>query len=202
MDPISIIVVIAIVILSVIIHELAHGYVALWLGDTTAQYAGRLTLNPFKHLDLFGSFLFPLLMSFTGVIFGWAKPVPYNPYNLRNRRWGELMVAAAGPASNILIAVIFSILIRLIGVDTGIVFVSALIVQINLVLAIFNLIPIPPLDGSKILFSLLPTNRLGIRMFLERWSFVLIIFLIFFLWRFLYPVIIFLFYLFTGISGI
>ena len=200
MEPASIVLIIVILILSVVIHEVAHGYAALWLGDKTAQYAGRLTLNPIKHLDLFGSIIIPLLLSFSGFIFGWAKPVPYNPYNLRNRRWGELIVAIAGPASNILLALIFGLIIRFIGFDSNLIFVAAMIVQVNLVLAIFNLVPVPPLDGSKILFALLPPSQQHIRTFLERWGMVLVIIFIFFLWGFISPVVGFLFKLFTGIA--
>ena len=152
---------IIILIFSVIIHEVSHGYAALYLGDVTAKYAGRLTLNPIKHIDPVGSIILPLLfaISGSGVILGWAKPVPYNPYNLRNKKWGELIVAIAGPASNILIAVIFGLLIRfsgILGLPTAFVQLSISVVLINLVLAIFNLIPIPPLDGSKVLFAFLP----------------------------------------------
>jgi Zn-dependent protease len=174
------------------------------LGDTTAQYAGRLTLNPIKHMDFFGSFLVPLLLSFSGVIFGWAKPVPYNPYNLRNRKWGELLVAAAGPISNIILALIFSVVIRLITEDsaqmTSLVYIASLIVHVNIVLAIFNLIPVPPLDGSKILFAFLPSRYSQLKVTLERFGFLIILFFVFFLWRILSPVIGFVFELFTGLN--
>lgn len=185
-------------------HEVAHGYAALWLGDRTAQYAGRLSLNPIKHLDFLGSFLIPLLLSFSGVIFGWAKPVPYNPYNLRNRRWGELIVAIAGPVSNIILALIFGVFIRLITADsaqvTSLVYVASLIVHTNIVLAIFNLIPVPPLDGSKILFSLLPSKYDQVRYTLERFGFVLIILFIIFLWKLFVPLIGIIFKLITGLG--
>lgn len=204
MDPLTIVLVVVILIFSVVVHEVAHGYAALWMGDTTAQYAGRLTLNPLKHLDFLGSFLIPVLFSFSGMIFGWAKPVPYNPYNLRNRRWGELLVAIAGPVSNILLAIIFGIIIRVIGGGssevTDLVFVAALIVQVNIVLAIFNLIPIPPLDGSKILFALIPNQYGQIRVVLERSGFVLVLLFIFLIWQFFSPVIDLFFRLITGIS--
>ncbi len=203
MEPITVIMLILIIIASVVIHEVAHGYAALWLGDTTAQYAGRLTLNPLKHLDFLGSFLIPLLLSFSGVIFGWAKPVPYNPYNLRNRRWGELLVAIAGPISNILLALIFGVLIRLLMADTGhmtsLVYVALLIVQTNVVLALFNMIPIAPLDGSKVLFALFPKTE-SLRNVLDRFGFLFIIFFIFFLWQFFAPVIGAVIKLITGIS--
>lgn len=200
MEPTTFILILVILILSVVIHEISHGYAALWLGDNTAQYAGRLTLNPLKHLDLFGSVIVPLLLSFSGVIFGWAKPVPYNPYNLKNRKWGELIVAMAGPASNILIALIFSLIIRLAGVDSNLVFIAAMIVQVNLVLAVFNLVPIPPLDGSKILFSLLTPKYQYVRTFFERYGLILLILFIFFLWKLVSPIISFLFSAFTGIG--
>lgn len=202
MEPISAILLVVIIIISVVVHEVAHGYAALWLGDSTAHYAGRLTLNPIKHLDLFGSVIVPLLLSFSGMIFGWAKPVPYNPYNLRNRRWGELLVAIAGPISNILIALIFGMFIRLTSVDslgmTSVMYVASLIVHVNIVLAIFNLIPVPPLDGSKILFAILPNQYNQIKIVLERFGFIIILFFILFLWKMFSPIIDFFFRLITG----
>src|SRR3989338_6489790 len=110
----DIIIGIVIVILSIILHEAAHGYVADWLGDPTARYSGRLTLNPLPHIDPVGSVLIPGILALTSSPFliGWAKPVPYNPYNLRNQRWGEAMVAIAGPATNILLAVFFAMILR------------------------------------------------------------------------------------------
>lgn len=202
MEPISIILLVVIIIMSVVVHEVAHGYAALWLGDSTAHYAGRLTLNPIKHLDLFGSVIVPFLLSFSGMVFGWAKPVPYNPYNLRNRRWGELLVAIAGPISNILLALIFGMFIRLTSVDslgmTSVMYVASLIVHINIVLAIFNLIPVPPLDGSKILFAILPNQYNQMKIVLERFGFIIILFFIIFLWQFFSPIIDFFFRLITG----
>src|SRR3989344_6885064 len=150
-----------VLIMSVVIHEVAHGYSAYLLGDNTARLSGRLTLNPLKHLDLFGSVILPLLLilSNTGFIIGWAKPVPYNPLNLRKGRLGEFIVSFAGIAANLSIAIIFGLLIRF-APSLGIPLYSAssmaphpfyaiasIIVIMNLVLALFNLIPIPPLDG-------------------------------------------------------
>lgn len=204
MDLISALLMVAIVILSVVVHEVAHGYAALWLGDSTAQYAGRLSLNPIKHMDFLGSFVIPLLLSFSGVIFGWAKPVPYNPYNLRNRRWGEVFVAIAGPISNFILALIFAMFIKLTAGDTAgitsVTYVAILIVQVNLVLAIFNLIPIPPLDGSKILFSILPNQYGQLRMTLERFGFLFVLIFVFFFWQLFVPIVDFAFKLLTGIS--
>ncbi|PIR24063.1 site-2 protease family protein [Candidatus Campbellbacteria bacterium CG11_big_fil_rev_8_21_14_0_20_44_21] len=192
---------IIVLILSVALHEASHGYAAGRLGDPTARLAGRLTLNPLKHLDLFGSFIFPAMTYFLGgFILGWAKPVPYNPYNLKDQRWGEAKVAFAGPASNLIIAVIFGFFIRLGFVPESLLSPVGLIVFINILLAIFNLIPIPPLDGSKILFSILPYRHLNLRVFLERYSLFLILFFVFFLWRFFLPLIAVLFLFFTGFS--
>lgn len=152
--------IIATLILSIILHEVAHGYMANWLGDPTARLAGRLTLNPLPHIDLFGSIILPGLLFITnaGMLFGWAKPVPYNPYNLRNRTWGEALVAAAGPGTNLLIALIFGLGLRVMAPSaaTPLVVIISYIVYSNILLAFFNLIPIPPLDGSKVLAAFLP----------------------------------------------
>lgn len=200
--------VIVVLILSIIIHELAHGYSALAQGDPTAKYAGRLTMNPIKHLDPVGSFIVPfaLYVLSVGVIVGWAKPVPYNPYNLKNQRWGEALVSAAGPASNIIVALFFGLVIRL-GAGTfpkEAVLLASLIVIINIIIAIFNLIPIPPLDGSKILFDLLPRSVKvsETRMFLERYGLLIVIFVLVFAGDIIFPllmkVLFILFSLFTG----
>ena len=198
---------IAVLIMSVVIHEVSHGYAASFLGDETARYQGRLTLNPIKHLDFVGSILVPSISYFLGgFIFGWAKPVPYNPYNLRPGRWSEAAVAAAGPASNIILALIFGILLRVtISMETSwatpaFVQITAMIVFINILLAIFNLMPIPPLDGSKLLFALFPDKLFQIRGFFERYGLILVLFFIFFLWQFISPVIGILFRLITGVA--
>ncbi len=195
---------IVILILSVIIHEVAHGYMADRLGDPTARLQGRLTLNPVKHIDPFGSVILPLMMAIVtpGFVFGWAKPVPYNPYNLKNKRSGEFLIAAAGPLSNLVIALIFGCIIRFVqqGVMTPFIEIASYIVIINLTLAVFNLIPIPPLDGSKLLFSILPQQYGKTRMMLETYAPILIIVVIFFLWKFIYPVIWPIFRVFTGID--
>ena len=200
--------VIIVLILSVVIHELAHGYAALAQGDPTAKYAGRLTLNPIKHLDLLGSFVVPVILFLlnVGVIVGWAKPVPYNPYNLRDQRWGESLVALAGPLSNIGIAFVFGLLIRF-GGDTlsaEVMTFAGLIVMINIFLALFNLIPLPPLDGSKVLFAVLPQTPTfaDMRLALERYGLFVVIAVVILAGGFIFPVIMtalaYLFYFFTG----
>jgi Zn-dependent protease len=193
---------IVILILSVIIHEVSHGYMADRLGDPTARLQGRLTLNPLKHIDPVGSIIVPLITSLAGFTFGWAKPVPYNPYNLKNKRQGEFLIAAAGPLSNLCIALIFGLLIRYVqqGVMTPFIEISSYIVLINIVLAVFNLIPIPPLDGSKLLFAFLPQQYGRTRIFLEKYAQILIIVVVFFLWQFISPIIWPIFKAFTGVS--
>lgn len=155
---------ISVVLFSAIIHEIAHGAIALRLGDATAKMAGRLTLNPLRHLDPFGSVILPGVMAFLGYPpFGWAKPVPYNPYNFKDSRKGSLAVGLAGPLTNLSIAAIFAVIIRVM-VATGnagygggaVVVLFFTIMLINLILGWFNLVPIPPLDGSKVLFYFFP----------------------------------------------
>jgi len=203
MPDISLIFSIAILIMSVVVHEVSHGFAAYALGDKTAKYQGRLTLNPLYHLDVFGSILLPLFLAITnaGFIMGWAKPVPYNPYNFKNQKWGEALVAAAGPLSNILIAFVFGLVIRF-GIGTlpsSFIELSLILVIINIVLACFNLIPIPPLDGSKILFSFLPYRMGSLRASLEQYGIVLVLMFALFFWSSITPVIFWLAQLFTGI---
>lgn len=194
---------VAVLIMSVVIHEASHGFVADSMGDPTARYQGRLTLNPIKHLDPFGSVIIPALTYFMGgFIFGWAKPVPYNPYNLKNQKWGPAIVAGAGPFSNLLVAVIFGVLIRFdatLGIPPAFVQASLLVVFINLILVIFNLVPLPPLDGSKLLFALLPLKFYYIQRFLEQYGFFLIIIFIFFFWDLILPLVFLIFTIITGI---
>lgn len=199
----DLILLIIVLIMSAVVHEVAHGLAAFWLGDPTAKYMGRLTLNPLKHMDPWGSFLMPvilLVLSGGRFFFASAKPVPYNPYNLRDQKYGPAIVGAAGPLSNIVIALVFGILLRifiltglvpagdamvlvgniftganLIGSGmsaVGIIFV--MIIYINILLAIFNLVPIPPLDGSKLLFAILPIRE-ETKLNLEQYGLIFII---------------------------
>lgn len=160
MDLTQIAMIVALII-SIIIHEMAHGYAANALGDPTARLQGRLSANPLVHIDPMMSVILPaiLILSGSSFVFGAAKPVPYNPYNLRNQKWGEALVAAAGPASNIVLAIIFAGLVRfsdMLALSETFTFLAFQIVALNLFLALFNLVPLPPLDGSKILPTLLP----------------------------------------------
>lgn len=153
---------VVILIFSIIIHEVAHGWAALALGDPTAKLANRLTLNPIRHLDPLGSVILPgiLVLTSSPFLFGWAKPVPYNPYNLSNQRWGEALVSIAGVATNLFLAVVFAFVTRFAvanGMD-AFATISASIVLVNLFLGLFNLIPIPPLDGYTFLRSILPNS--------------------------------------------
>ncbi len=203
-DTLDILFQIAILVMSVVIHEVSHGYVAGMLGDPTARIAGRLTLNPIKHLDLFGSIIVPIITSFAGMTFGWAKPVPVNPYNLKGGVKGEAVVAAAGPLSNLVVATIFGLFIRFAPgttLATGpLLHIAALIVFVNITLAVFNLMPAPPLDGSKVLLALLPARFLRLAEWIERNSLVLLIIFVFFLWNFFQPLIFHLFALITGVQ--
>ena len=177
---------IAILIMSVVIHEVSHGFMAEYFGDNTARNADRLTLNPIKHLDLFGSILLPavLVLSHSPFLFGWAKPVPYNPNNLSDRKWGTIAVAGAGVLANFLIAIIFGLVIRFsvgFNLPSGFYFITSAIVVVNLGLAIFNLVPIPPLDGFKIIFSFLPEKYFSFIIAYEQYSLILLlVFVVFF----------------------
>lgn len=164
---------------AVIVHEVAHGYVALLNGDPTARIMGRITLNPGPHIDPIGSILIPglLLLSHSGILFGWAKPVPVNPLNFRSYRRGELTVSAAGPLSNLALAVVFAYLLKLDLGNVGVMKMAAFGVSINIFLALFNLIPIPPLDGSHILALLLPPELQRLYHHLDQVGFILILIL-------------------------
>ncbi len=207
-----------ILLYSIIIHEVSHGWMALRLGDLTAKYAGRLDLNPMKHIDPVGSIVVPVVMFLSsGFAFGWAKPVPYNPYNLRNQKWGPALVALAGPLSNIILATVAVIVARLLPIGTVLRYelygrfaealsgsggfldswggfatamsgsvpqvlfgLCMIVVFWNVILAFFNLIPLPPLDGSKLLYSVFDLKSETV-MFLERYGLFILMFFVFFI---------------------
>jgi Zn-dependent protease len=171
---------IAVVLLfSVIVHEVAHGYVALLNGDPTARLSGRITLNPIPHIDPIGTILLPLLLLVThaGVIFGWARPVPVNPSYFRNYRLGEITCSFAGPASNLLLAVLFAFLLRFKLGGPGLILLAYYGCTINIFLALFNLLPIPPLDGSHLVAAFLPYRLLQLYRYLEPVGFIIILLL-------------------------
>jgi len=181
---------IAILIFSIVIHEVAHGAMANYLGDPTAKNAGRLTLNPIKHLDLFGSIIIPLFLVLTGsgIIIGWAKPVPINPYNFRDQKYGQAKVALAGPGANFGVALAFGLVLRflpgLVNIPNLYVMFSY-IVFINILLALFNLIPIPPLDGSHILLTFLPASIAeNVKMVFARYGMFFLVFVLMFIFFF------------------
>ncbi|MEK7520341.1 MAG: site-2 protease family protein [Patescibacteria group bacterium] len=192
---------IVVLIFSAVIHEVSHGAVANHLGDPTAKDLGRLTLNPVKHLELFGSIILPVLLylSKVGFIFGWAKPVPYNPANLKDPRWGSAWIALAGPAANLAVALVLGLIIRFASIpDPFFVAMLEIVVFINILLAVFNLVPIPPLDGSKLLFSALGERAEGFQRMFEQNGLIVLLLFIFFGFTLILPIIYFLFWAITG----
>lgn len=177
---------IAYLIISVVIHEYSHGKVADRLGDPTAKIAGRLTLNPIPHIDPIGSIILPLLLIFSqaGILFGWAKPVPVDFYNLRNPRKDAALISLAGPGANLLLALVCAVLLNLF-IFFKLSFLATIgslllipLIQINVILGIFNLLPIPPLDGFKIVGGIIPEDKSREWYQLERYGLIFIILLI------------------------
>ncbi|MBT4941591.1 MAG: site-2 protease family protein [Candidatus Magasanikbacteria bacterium] len=193
-----------VIIPSAIIHEYMHGWMADRLGDPTARYAGRLSLNPIVHIDPIGTIALPFLLFFStggAFMFAYAKPVPFNSLNLRNQQWGPVAVAFAGPMSNFILAAVFGLFIQFFPGNPMNLFFS-IIVYANVVLGVFNLVPIPPLDGSKLLYAVLPQSAHQIRAILDRYGWVmLIIFMLYFVDT-ITPIIGFVSDLFTGGNGL
>lgn len=197
---------IMVLIFSVIIHEYMHGWMANHLGDPTAKDAGRLTVNPIPHIDVWGSIILPLMLVITKMpfIFGYAKPVPFNPYNLRDQKYGSAKVALAGPLANFIVALFFGLLLRFFSgylIEHNIILAELLqiIVYLNLFLMALNLLPIPPLDGSKVLMPFLPYDwQVKFSQF-ERFGFIFVLLFIFFGFSLIIPIINFLFNVIVGV---
>src|SRR4030042_75688 len=184
-----------ILLFSAIIHEYAHGWMADQLGDPTARMSGRLTMNPIAHIDPMGTIMVPILLALASggrFLFAWAKPVPYNPYNLKNPEMDAAKIAFAGPASNLAVALIFGLLMRILTLNSLTIFFG-IIVYINILLAVFNLVPIPPLDGSKLLFAVLPSSAREFKMFLSRYGYFILLLFIFWGFEIIIPIILLLY---------
>lgn len=183
---------IIIIVFSAILHEISHGLAARALGDKTAEYAGRLTLNPMAHIDPYGSIIMPLFLWFVSggrFLFAYAKPVPFNPYNLRNQKWGPALVGLAGPATNFVIAIAIAGIIRLDFFSFGIAQFLVRVLLINLSLGVFNLLPIPPLDGSRLMYVFLPRRLERHKAMFEQYGmWVALIFVFFFSYLLMYPI--------------
>ena len=179
---VSLLVVLGVILVSMILHELAHGVVAYWLGDDTAKQEGRLTLNPLKHLDPVLSFVMPMLLLAMGMpIFGGAKPVPINTRNLKHGVWGMALVGLAGPLTNILLALVAFVIGYFTGglVDMGLGgYICWEFIMVNLGFGVFNLLPIPPLDGSRVLYALAPDGVRRAMEGMERWGIWIVMMLV------------------------
>lgn len=194
---------VVVLIFSAIIHEYMHGWMADRQGDSTAKDLGRLTLNPISHIDLFGSVILPFLLVVSGssFVFGWAKPVPFNPNNFRDRKYGIAKVAFAGPLGNFIVALFFGFVLRfspLLGTNIMLVDFIAIIIYINLLLGIFNLVPIPPLDGSKVILPFLPDSWQERVLEMEKYGMILVLFFVMFGFTLIIPIVHFLFNFIVG----
>jgi Zn-dependent protease len=173
---------VVILVYSVVIHEVSHGFMARALGDTTAERLGRLTLNPLAHLDMVGSVILPILTKLsTGFMFGYAKPVPYDPNQLIDRRWGPAKVAAAGPLANVLLALVFAGVVRfaVAGNYDTVALLAYSVVWTNIILAGFNLMPVPPLDGHWLLNAVMPASWRGVRVVMHQNQWILLLVVLF-----------------------
>ena len=183
-NPILFFLIGAMILFVLAVHEYSHALAANYLGDPTAKNAGRLTVNPIAHLDPMGT----ILLFCVGI--GWGKPVPINPFNFRNQKWGSAIVGAAGPASNFLMAIIAGLLLRFFELpNPGLVAFASIFIWLNIILGVFNLLPVPPLDGSHIFLALLPSSAENIKIFLLRNSLFLVFGALFFMYFVGFPLI-------------
>ncbi|MFH1030181.1 MAG: site-2 protease family protein [bacterium] len=188
-----------ILLFSAIIHEYAHGWMADQLGDPTAKISGRLTMNPIAHIDPMGTIMVPILLALASggrFLFAWAKPVPYNPYNLKDPEIDAAKIAFAGPAANLIVAIFFGLLMRLLPLNSF-TLVFGIIVYVNILLAVFNLVPIPPLDGSKLLFAIMPDAK-EFKVFLSRYGYFILLIFVFWGFEIIAPIIMALYRIITG----
>lgn len=183
---------IIIIVFSAILHEVSHGLAARALGDKTAEYAGRLTLDPRAHIDPYGSIILPLLLWFMSggrFLFAYAKPVPFNPFNLKYQKWGPALVGLAGPATNFVLSGVMAVLIRSDFFAQGAAQFLFRVLIINVSLGVFNLMPIPPLDGSKLLFALMPARYDRLKHKLDQYGiWFAFVFVMFFSYVLVYPI--------------
>lgn len=189
-----------VIVPSAIFHEYAHGWMADRLGDPTPRQAGRLTFDPRAHIDPFGTILMPIVLSIISggaFLFAYAKPVPFNPFYLRNGSRGIAMVGLAGPFANLIIAALLGLVVRFLPTSPFSELLS-IVVYANVMLAVFNLVPLPPLDGSRLLNTFLGHRAPGLQLFLERYGFILVIFFAFYAFHWLIPIIRLIFKLLTG----
>jgi len=195
MSTIELLFFLLIIIPSAIFHEYAHAWMADRLGDPTPRLAGRLTINPIPHIDPWGTLLLPFLLFFVsggGFLFAYAKPVPFNPLALRSQKWGSAIVGLAGPLANLLLAFGLGLVVQWLPEYPSLGNFLTIVVYANILLAVFNLVPIPPLDGSHLLYSLLPDRWYSVKIWLEKYGIFLLFFFILFLFDWLRPVMEFL----------
>lgn len=201
LNPLTLIAYIATLVVAITVHEFSHAWAGHRLGDVTAQREGRLSLNPLRHIDPFFTLLLPLLLIVLGspVVFGAAKPVPFNPYAVRYGRWGAALVALAGPMSNLGMATFVSLYLRLFELPAVATSVLVSFVMINIGFFVFNMLPIPPLDGSRVLYAVAPPALADLLDRIERFGLAGIMLVLFLFYQFLSPIIVLLI---TSLGGV